>query len=329
MARERTKSDVSRPGGSTPIQRLGLLIFGTAFLALFVVLALAEGVGHPSVPPGDVALVEGVPDDVGEITEATFEHELVLAAAQIEVTPVPEPGEPRYEELREIAMGSLINAVWLLGLAEEIGVTATDRELEETLQEVKDENAQTEAEFRALLKEARYTQADLEKRMELRTLEEKIQEILDKNSPTPSQSEIESYYEAGKSTLFTQGRSTSGDVEELETVDDLIESRLTARLKQEYNDGFVADFEAKWTTQTFCAPDYIIDHCANFRGDGHHPAAQPMCYEEHPIVRRPDDCPAPVAQSVPALPGSVTPLAPEGTALPQRPRPMGATADSP
>ena len=40
------------------LQRFALVLFGAAFIALFVIFAIAEGIGGPDIPEGDVALVE-------------------------------------------------------------------------------------------------------------------------------------------------------------------------------------------------------------------------------------------------------------------------------
>jgi hypothetical protein len=63
------------------VRRLGLLVFGLAFVALFVIVAIAVGVGHPSVPSGDAAVVEDTPGDIGKVPIAKVEHAIELAGA--------------------------------------------------------------------------------------------------------------------------------------------------------------------------------------------------------------------------------------------------------
>ena len=54
-------------------------------------------------------------------------------------------------------------------------------------------------------------------------------------------------------------------------------------------------------------------------------ANRPACYEANP--KNPaTECPAPVTQAKPALPGSVTILKPKGEQLAQRPQPEGLKA---
>jgi hypothetical protein len=73
--------------------------------------------------------------------------------------------------------------------------------------------------------------------------------------------------------------------------------------------------------RTFCASDYVVERCANFERSPHPSAAPAGCYEANPKGGLPEACPAPVFQAIPALPGTVTPLEPQGKALPQRPLP--------
>ncbi len=44
------------------------------FIALFVVFAVAQGLGKPSVPSGDIALVTNVPSEIGHISEADYKN---------------------------------------------------------------------------------------------------------------------------------------------------------------------------------------------------------------------------------------------------------------
>lgn len=105
-----------------------------------------------------------------------------------------------------------------------------------------------------------------------------------------------------------------------------IRSQLVQRNQQEAFSAFVDDFGSKWRARTYCASDFVIERCNNFVG-GHPAAAPPTCYAaDPPQGRRPPDCPAPVQQLAPSLPGSVTIVTPQGTRLPQRPVPAGLGA---
>jgi len=394
------------------VRRLGLLVFGGAFVVLFVVLAIAEGLGDPSISSGDAIVVEDAPGDSREISKADFDHALELAAAAGGLKKVPKPGEGQYDELKETAVGSLLESVWLQGEADEMGISVTDAEIDQELEKLKKENFKTEAEFKEFTKQAKFTPADVRDRVRLQILSTAIQERLQESPPTPSQGEVENYYEAVKATQFTQPpqrdirlilnkeeekaekalaaledgntakdwsriakeysddpatkekgglrngvvegaleepldaavfdavegelggpikaqrgfyvfevqKASDETVQELSAVEGQIKSQLSQQAEQEAFGAFVADFTSKWTSRTFCAEDYLTERCDNYKGDGHPANAPPACYEEDPEGGRPAACPAPVFQLVPAQPGSVTPLTPQGTPLPQRPR---------
>lgn len=413
------KGGTRSASGRAAVRRLGLLVFGGAFLILFIVVAIAEGIGDPSVPDGAVAYVEDAPGDTGEITDAEFEHALEQAAAQAGVNKVPKPGDAQYDELKETALNFLFEGIWLRGFGAERGITVSEQEVNKELKKLKDESFQSPKEFRDFLKEAKYTREDVRERVELQTISTKLQEQLQEDVPEPSQSEIESYYEAAKAAQFTQPASrdvrlivnkdrkkakqakdalgkdnTQGNwkkvakkysedqatknngglqegvtegtleeplneavfnapegqvegplkaqrgftvfevtntnpeqVQELKEVESQIQGTLQQQAEQEYFNSLIASFNSTWTDRTFCADGYLTERCANFKGSGHPATAPPGCYEADPDGGRPEACPAPVAQLIPALPGTVTPLVPKGQPMAQRPRPVAGAEE--
>ena len=407
------KGGVESGRGPAAARRLGLLVFGAAFIVLFAIVAIAEGLGDPSIPSGDAALVEDAPGDLGAISEADVAHAMELTAKQAGEKKAPKPGDPKYEETKKTAMQFILEGIWLQGAADEQGIEATDAEVAKELKKVKEESFQSDAEFQKFLKESGYTPADIDTRITIQILSAKLQEQVNEEAPTPSQDEIEGYYEAAKDTQFTQKPSrdarlivnkdrkkaeeafdavsadnseanwkkvakkfsedpttkasgglqkgvaegvleeplnasvfdasegviegpikasrgytvfevvsaTPEGVQELKAVEAQIQSTLAQQLEQEHFADFVSTFSTEWTQRTFCAPGYVIERCANYKADGHPATAPAGCYEADPKGGRPEACPAPVSQLVPALPGTVTPLAPKGNPLVQRPRP--------
>ncbi|MGB7587158.1 MAG: peptidyl-prolyl cis-trans isomerase [Solirubrobacterales bacterium] len=184
-------------------RRLGLVVFGIAFVALFVAVAIAEGVGHPAPGSGDVVIVEGVSGDVGTITEAEFEHSLELIAVQQGQEEPPKPGEEQYEELKKTALQTVLEGVWIQGLAAEWGIEVSDQEIAAELKKVKKENFPSKGDFKKFLKESHYTPADVNERVKLQILSKELQAQLKGKAPQPSHSEVVDYYEAAKATQFT------------------------------------------------------------------------------------------------------------------------------
>jgi parvulin-like peptidyl-prolyl isomerase len=186
-----------------------LVAFGVLFVVLFVVVAIAEGVGDPGIPDGDVILVEEAPGDSGNISKAEFDRALKQAAAAAQRPKPPKPGDPQYEEQKESAINNLLEFVWLEGLAEEMGISVTDQKVQKELKKLTDESFQNEAEFKKFLKESGLTRADVNRQVKLQVLSTEIQEDLQGRAPKPSESEVENYYEAAKATQFTQQPSRS------------------------------------------------------------------------------------------------------------------------
>ncbi|HEX6228675.1 MAG TPA: peptidyl-prolyl cis-trans isomerase [Solirubrobacterales bacterium] len=417
--RKPTPGSGGRRGGSAgravdpaATRRLMLLVFGVGFLVLFLIVAIAEGIGDPGVPSGDVAVVEDAPADTGNVSEAEFERAFRQTAAQSGQKKPPKPGDEQYDELKEAALTSLLDVIWLKGQADEMGLSVTEKEVADEFKKLKDENFKNEAEYRKFLKDSKFTQADVNARVELQMLSTQIQEGITQDAQAPSDDAVETYYKAAKSTQFTQpetrdvrlvlnkneakanqakallekddspkswkkiarkfsedqttkkqgglrkelaeggieepvneaifgtpeGRvegpvkadqgyyvflvenSKPENVQELSEVEDQIKSQLEQQAQQETFSEFVADYTARWSGRTFCADDFVIERCANFKGDPHPATAPPACYEADP--KEPAEaCPAPVFQLVPAAPGTVTPLQPRGTPLAQRPVP--------
>jgi hypothetical protein len=111
--------------------------------------------------------------------------------------------------------------------------------------------------------------------------------------------------------------------QELREVQAQIRSQLAQVAEQETIQTFLDDFQSRWQARTICAEDFLVERCSNFVGSGHPENVSPACYEADPEGGRPEACPAPVAQSFPAVPGSVSVVVPQGMRLAQRPRPEG------
>ncbi|HEY1286615.1 MAG TPA: SurA N-terminal domain-containing protein [Solirubrobacterales bacterium] len=181
-----------------------VLVFGAAVVILFVVVAIAEGLGDPSIPSGDVALVQDAPEDTGKISEKQFDRALEQTAAQAGEKKTPKPGDEKYDELKEAALNSILDMVWIQGQADEMGISVTDKEVSEELKKLKKENFKTEAEYKKFLKQSKYTKADVNERVKLQILGTQVQEQITEGVGEPSKDEIENYYEAAKPLQFTQ-----------------------------------------------------------------------------------------------------------------------------
>lgn len=394
--------------------RLALLVFGIAFVALFVGFAIAEGLGEPSVPAGDVALVQSVPSDFGHVSEAEFKRALLQQVAQGQLKKTPKPGSKKYEELQTTTMTELLQSVWIRGEAEELGIAVTDKQIKTELASIKKQNFPTPKAYKEFLKTSHYTQADVDEKVELQLLSTKIQEQITNQTPPASDAEIAAYYDENKDEQFTTkpsrnvrvvltedkgkaeaakailakdnspaswkkvaakystdptSKSKGGLLEDiseetlqeplkaavfenavgkvigpikyqsnsivlqvdklnpasvkpLKEVKSQISTQLTQQKQQEFFTEFIGAFQSKWTARTYCAADFLVEQCVNYKGSSHAKGAPEACYEADPKTPT-TECPAPVEQVKPALPGTVTPLEPKGKPLAQRPQPEG------
>ncbi|HET9675882.1 MAG TPA: peptidyl-prolyl cis-trans isomerase, partial [Solirubrobacterales bacterium] len=188
-------------------QRLGLILFGTLFVALFVVFAVAEGIGSPSVPSGDVAKVQGVSDEIANISQKEFERTLERQALGAKLKKPPPPGSKKYEELKEGVVTELLEGVWIRGEAEERDVKVTSKQIEEELAQVKKQSFPSESAYKKFLKESHLTEEDVNTILETKALGTAIEEQVKSEVPPPSSSEVESYYQAEKKAQFTEEES--------------------------------------------------------------------------------------------------------------------------
>lgn len=391
------------------LQRFALVLFGALLVVLVVGFAIAQGIGQPSVPSGDVALVEDAADGNATVSEAEYKRALVQGVAQGELKKLPKVGTTRYEELKTAALGGLIDRLWILGQAEEMGITATDKQIEDELDQIKEQNFPTPKAFNEFLATSKLSEEDVDRQVELQVLSKAIQEKVNSEAPLPSDDEIADFYEASKETQFTtktsrdvrlivnkdkaeveaakvqleaddspaswkkvapkysEDVSTSAKgglqegltdeilpagklktaifdgatneligpikyqgswmlievvklnpekVQSLAEVRQEISAQLQQRAQETFFEKFVTGYQSKWESRTVCAAGFEIERCSNYQGK---PAGVPGCYEADPKGGPPAECPAPVAQNTPAVPGSVTVLEPQGTRLPQRP----------
>jgi len=186
-------------------QRLALILFGALFVLLFVGFAIAEGLTRPSVASGDAAHISGVPSEFANISEDQVKRAILRQAG--EAKEAPKPGSKKYEEAKTAAMTELIEGVWLRGEAEELGISVTQKQVEDELAAIKKSNFPTPAAYKEFLEKSQFSQEEVDQLVELQIFSKEIQEKVSSETPKPSSEEIEAYYEAEKATQFTTKES--------------------------------------------------------------------------------------------------------------------------
>jgi hypothetical protein len=284
------------------VQRNALIIFGVLFALLFVGVALAVGVGSASssVPPGDVAIIEGAPPGVGAISKAELDQAMLQAVGFSGEKEPPKPGEEGYEQAKSEALGGLITAIWLRGEGEAMGIVVSDREVAAELK--KSGEAKN-------LREANFTRKTMYERVRGEMLVRKIEEALEKEAEKASAAEVRAYLEEEPLTEEEPPRKKT--FAEAKTA-------LQQIKNQEVFTRFDLAFPATWHPRTHCADGFVVENCDGYPAFSH--SALTACYEADP--KEPAEaCPAPVPQSATAQPGTVTPFKPKGESLVQRPYP--------
>ncbi|MGN6587751.1 MAG: peptidyl-prolyl cis-trans isomerase [Solirubrobacterales bacterium] len=188
-------------------QRLGLILFGALFVLLFVIFAVTEGIGSPSVPSGDVAKVQGVSDELANVSKKEFDKALERQVAGAKLKKPPAPGSKKYEELKEAVVTELLEAIWIRGEAEALGIKITSKQIEEELAQVKKTSFPSESAYKKFLKESKLSEEDVSNIIETKALGTAIEGQIKSEVPAPSSSEIESYYQAEKTAQFTEKES--------------------------------------------------------------------------------------------------------------------------
>lgn len=185
-------------------RRLALAVFGALFVLLFVGYAIADGIDGPSVPSGDVALVQDIPGDTGHISKEAYEGSFDRQVKAQELKKAPKEGTAKYEEIKNAALGELINIVWIGGEAEELGITVTEKQVENELASIKKQNFPTTKAYQEFLETSNYTQAEVDQLVEVQIQKTKIQEQVTNEAQPASNQEISDYYEAEKEKQFTE-----------------------------------------------------------------------------------------------------------------------------
>ena len=165
-----------------------------AFLVILIVgFAVAQGIGDDN-PSGDaVAVVDGE-----EISQEEFDTALIQAAKRQGLQEPPAEDNPQYQTIRDEALGDLLDTAWIQGEADARGIEATETEVQDEFEQVKNQSFQTEKEYQAFLRRSGFTQEDVDLRIELQVLSTKIQEEVAEEAGEVSADEAEKYYEANK-----------------------------------------------------------------------------------------------------------------------------------
>ncbi len=227
---------------------MALLAFGALFILLFVIFAIAQGIGNPSVPSDSVAVVEEAPSGLSPLTEAKFQRALLQTASQEGLKGAPKAGTKKYEEVKKKTLEETLNSIWVQGQAAEMGISVSKKEIADELAKLKKQAFKTEKEYTEFLKKAHFTPADVNERVTIQILIKEIQEQVTEEAPQPSKAEIENYYEAAKSSQYTTGETR--EIRVIKNEDKAKVEAAKAALEKDDSPKSWAEVAKKYSTDT-------------------------------------------------------------------------------
>ena len=111
--------------------------------------------------------------------------------------------EQEYKSLQSEVLGFLISSQWVLGEAQSLGVTASDKEVKKEFTKIKTQQFPKASEFEKFLKSSGQTVSDLLLRVKLNMLSQKIQKHVVKEKSKVTNAQISKYYNENKSKYGT------------------------------------------------------------------------------------------------------------------------------
>lgn len=159
-------------------------ILALALVVALVVVGVSSGLGHPSVPSGDVAIVDGVSD--GTVTQDQLDTALQQAAVQLGLKDVPPTDDPQYQSLLDQAMQGLLFPIWVDAEAKERGITVTQEAVDSDLAQKKKQSFSTEKEYQQYLKTSDLTEDEVKDQLRLQLVQDELAKKVVPSNPNPS-----------------------------------------------------------------------------------------------------------------------------------------------
>jgi len=214
-----------------------LAVFVVAF---FVVVALAQGIGHSSPSSDEVAVVEDAPD--GHITVEQFNAALKQTALGQGLQQVPKASDPQYATLKDTAMANLLTSRWILGETEDRGITASETDIDNWIKQ----NIGGPSQFQQQAKAAGFTPDEAREQVRTIVLSQELQkEVIPTEAPSVSEELVRNFYEANKAQ-FTQPETR--DVREIVNKDESKVEQAKAILEKDDSDASWKKVAAKFST---------------------------------------------------------------------------------
>jgi hypothetical protein len=189
------------------------ILFGATFVLLVAITAIAIGVGHPSVPSDDVAVIDDTSVDVpglfqdGVLTKTDFNRFFLQTAKQNNLQQLPQPSNPQYKQLKDQAVQSALQIGWIVGEANRQGLDFTDTQVQQAYNQIKSQ-FKNEAEYVKARDQAGLTEEDVRVRAKLQLIQNRIQQNIQNGVSTISDSDAQKYYDSNKQQFTIPAKRT-------------------------------------------------------------------------------------------------------------------------
>lgn len=173
--------------------RTALIVGGSVLLAALILWGALTEPSAKGSPSGDVvAVVNG-----NEVTKAEVDRAIAQAAKRQGLDEPPAPNSAQYDSIRDQAVNDLLDLYWIEGEADDLGVTVSEREVSDRLDQVKQQQFKGDAaKYRKFLENSGYTDQDVRRRVALQLLAQKIQARVNEDAGEASEADARKYYEA-------------------------------------------------------------------------------------------------------------------------------------
>jgi PPIC-type PPIASE domain/SurA N-terminal domain len=112
-------------------RRTAAIVLAAAVVLTTAGFAIFRGLGNPSVPDGDIAVVDGAPN--GHISQGEFNATLAQEVPRLGLRQLPKPGSPQYAQVKNAAISDLLLQRWIEGEAADSGIVLSQSQVQDRL----------------------------------------------------------------------------------------------------------------------------------------------------------------------------------------------------
>jgi parvulin-like peptidyl-prolyl isomerase len=208
-AQRKGKGRQGRPGRRRPAppppprsrwrgaRTVALIVLAAAVVLTTAGFAIFRGLGDPSIASGDIAVVQGAPNE--DVSAAEYKRALLQAVPRLGLKQLPKAGTSQYTQVRDSAISDLLLGRWIEGEAADRGITVSSSQVSDQLQQIiKTQFGNSQKQFQQFLSQSHFTQQDALERVRLQVISQQVQQqVLPQNkTPTVSSDTAKNYYEA-------------------------------------------------------------------------------------------------------------------------------------